>query len=121
MEYFKSGQCVTFQNPGFYSEQLLFPENSRSERITITRVAVEPGCTNQKHRHQSSEQAWIALHGQGMVLLKGGEELAFSEGDVVRFSDGEEHGFRNNSDKAFVYLSVTSPPANFRSSYQHSK
>jgi quercetin dioxygenase-like cupin family protein len=36
---------------------------------------------------------------------------------VVRFEDGDLHGFRNAGDAPFVYLSVTSPPVNFRAAY----
>ena len=31
--------------------------------------------------------------------------------------DGDLHGFRNAGDTPFVYLSVTSPPVNFREAY----
>jgi quercetin dioxygenase-like cupin family protein len=119
MEYIKAGQFRIFYNPGFSSEQLLFPENSKSERVTITRVTVEPGGVNQRHVHAVSEQIWIALRGQGSLLLAGNKELAFTAGDVVRFQDGEEHGLQNGTNEAFIYLSVTSPPTSFRSSYMN--
>ena len=36
---------------------------------------------------------------------------------VARFADGDTHGFTNTGDIPFVYISVTSPPINFREAY----
>lgn len=117
MEMIRAGEAATFSNSGITSRQLLFPENSRSERITITRVTVAPGAKNPPHRHESSEQIWIALRGNGQLLLEGGKTVSFSEGDVVRFEDNDLHGFENTGGSEFEYLSVTSPPVNFRGAY----
>ena len=117
MELIRADETITLSNSGITSRQLIFPENSRSERITITRVSVAPGTQNPLHRHSSSEQIWIALRGSGQLLLEGEEKLTFGEGDVVRFEDNDLHGFENTSGFEFEYLSVTSPPVNFRSAY----
>jgi quercetin dioxygenase-like cupin family protein len=106
-----------FTNLGVVSEQLLFPENSKSERVTITRVTVAPGATNPRHVHASSEQVWVALRGKATLLLADEATTSFAEGDVVRFADGDVHGLENACAEEFVYLSVTSPPLNFRTAY----
>lgn len=103
------------------SHQLLWNENSSSERITITKVYVHPGKTNSRHIHETSEQIWIAIHGIATLLLANDETKEFSEGDVVRFADGDVHGVTNLMDEDFVYLSVTSPPINFRYAYKPTK
>ena len=36
----------------------------------------------------------------------------------VRFEDGDLHGFENTGTTDFEYLSVTSPPVNFRAAYE---
>jgi quercetin dioxygenase-like cupin family protein len=117
MEMILAGQAAVLSNSGITSRQLLFPENSRSERITITRVSVAPGARNPPHRHALSEQVWVALRGSGQILLEGGQTLPFGEGDVVRFEDNDLHGFQNTGGSEFEYLSVTSPPVNFRGAY----
>jgi mannose-6-phosphate isomerase-like protein (cupin superfamily) len=43
------------------------------------------------------------------LLLEGATTMSFSGGDV--------HGFENTGRVDFVYLSVTSPPVNFRAAY----
>jgi quercetin dioxygenase-like cupin family protein len=117
VEIIRTDDTTTLSNSGVTSSQLVFPENSRSERITITRVRVAPGAQNPPHRHPSSEQIWVALRGGGQLLLEDGEKLDFGEGDVVRFEDNDLHGFENTSEFEFEYLSVTSPAMNFRGAY----
>ena len=121
MEIIRNGESVTLSNSGVTSRQLLFPENSRSTRITITRVTIQPGARNGAHRHASSEQIWVALRGSGRLLLEDDKTLPFAEGDVVRFEDGELHGFENTSGAEFEYLSVTSPLVNFRAAYERER
>ena len=117
MEIIRAGEAATLSNSGITSTQLLFPENSRSKRITVTRVCVAPGAKNPPHRHATSEQIWVALRGRGRLILENFETMDFAEGDVVRFEDNDFHGFENTSDSEFEYLSVTSPPINFREAY----
>jgi quercetin dioxygenase-like cupin family protein len=118
MELIRADTVTQLSNSGVVSRQLLFPENSRSTRITITRVTIQPGARNGAHRHASSEQVWVALRGSGRLLLEHDKTLPFVEGDVVRFEDGELHGFENTRTAEFEYLSVTSPPVNFRAAYE---
>jgi len=118
VELIRAEAITQLTNSGVTSRQLLFPENSRSTRVTITRVTVQPGAKNPPHRHTESEQVWVALRGNGQLLLEGGRVLPFTQGDVVRFEDGELHGLENSGSSEFEYLSVTSPPANFRAAYE---
>ena len=117
MELIRAAEITTFVNSGVTSRQLLFPENSRSERLTITRVTVQPGARNPPHRHATSEQVWVALRGAGQLLVEGGA-VPFAEGDIARFEDGDLHGFENTGTTEFEYVSVTSPPLNFRAAYK---
>jgi quercetin dioxygenase-like cupin family protein len=63
MELIRSGDIPVLTNSGITSRQLLFPENSRSERVTITHVTVPHGAKNPPHRHMTSEQIWVAIRG----------------------------------------------------------
>jgi len=117
MELIHHTSIPVFKNNGVQSEQLLFPENSNSSRVTITRVTVEPGAANPRHFHESSEQIWVALVGSGTLLLADNKTHPIEAGDVVRFEEGDLHGFKNTGTSKFIYLSVTSPPLNFRKAY----
>jgi len=117
MEIIRRTEVASFVNGGVTSEQLLFPENSKSQRVTITRVTITPGAKNPPHAHAASEQVWVALRGTGVLLLGGAATAPFAEGDVVRFAEGYVHGFENTGPAEFAYLSVTSPPVNFSRAY----
>ena len=120
MEIIRKGSATTLAKPGVQSEQLIFPENSPSRRVTITRVTVSPQAINAPHRHTSSEQVWVALAGRGTLLLDEERTEPFAAGDVARFADGDLHGLHNTGDTPFVYIAVTSPPIDFRSAYAQS-
>lgn len=118
MELIKKSQIKVLSNPGVESAQLLNPENSASERVTITRVSVQPEAEQPRHKHDSSEQIWICVSGSGVLLLADGKEEPFEPGDVARFADGDIHGVKNKSQEVFEYISVTSPPINFGYAYK---
>ena len=115
MELLRAAEVPSFSNSGVTFRQLLYPENSTSERMTITRVTVEPGARNPPHRHPTSEQVWV---GSGRLLPYDDRTEPFSAGDVVRFEDGELHGFENTGEGEFEYISATFPPLNFRQAYE---
>lgn len=120
MEFIPGRDIKVLSNSGVESLQLLFPENSSSTRVTITKVTVAPGASSPVHRHETSEQVWVALSGEGTLLLGDGQTRPIRAGDVVRFADGDLHGIENTSALPFAYLAVTSPPINFRQAYARS-
>lgn len=117
MEFICKDSITALKSDFQTSYQLLWSENSASDRVTITKVHVYPGKTNFRHSHEGSEQIWIALQGTGTLLLADDQTKQFTEGDVVRFADGDIHGIHNNTNDEFVYISVTAPPINFRYAY----
>ena len=70
MEFIKKESIVELSNPGVVSRQLLNPENSKSERVTITEVHLEVGASQKRHTHKASEQIWYATRGTGKLLLE---------------------------------------------------
>lgn len=121
MEFIKKENIVELSNPGVVSRQLLNPENSASERVTITEVHLEPNAEQPRHTHEFSEQIWYAVKGSGKLLLADDKEMPFNVGDVVRFADKDVHGLKNNGESELVYISVTSPPINFGYAYKDKK
>lgn len=119
MEFIAKNEIVELTNPGVVSRQLLSPVNSESERVTITEVHLIPGAVQNRHTHECSEQIWYAVKGEGRLLLDDKKQKSFLKGDVVRFEAGEVHGVFNDSEAEFVYISVTSPPIDFRRAYEN--
>ena len=118
MEFVYKDSIVELSNPGVVSRQLLNPDNSSSERVTITEVHLEVGACQPRHTHDASEQIWYATKGSGKLLLADDREKDFQEGDVVRFADKDVHGLLNDGNVEFVYISVTAPPINFCYAYK---
>ena len=88
MEFIENTTIRSLANPGVISRQLLSPHNSRSKRVTITEVHLEPGASQPRHTHETSEQIWYALEGAGTLLLAGGEErVDISSSEAVSVSD----------------------------------
>lgn len=121
MEFINSENIKELSNPGVVSRQLINPENSKSERVTITEVHLEVGASQPRHKHDDSEQIWYAIQGCGKLLLADEKEMIFKDGDVVRFADNDIHGLLNDGDTEFVYISVTSPPIDFGYAYKDKK
>lgn len=119
MEFMKSENIKELSNPGVVSRQLINPENSKSERVTITEVHLEIGAIQSRHKHEYSEQIWYAIQGTGKLLLADEKEIVFKAGDVVRFADNDIHGLMNDGETEFVYISVTSPPIDFGYAYKN--
>lgn len=118
MEFIPKNQIKVLKSDFQDSHQLLWDENSQSKRVTITKVFVRPGKVNGRHKHDHSEQIWVALSGTGTLLLDDDKTMPFEAGDVVRFEEGDTHGIFNHSEEEFCYLSVTAPPINFRYAYE---
>jgi quercetin dioxygenase-like cupin family protein len=119
MEFIKASEIKELSNPGVVSRQLLNPENSSSERVTITEVHLLPGASQPRHTHDASEQIWYATKGKGKLLLADGKEKEFKAGDLARFADKDVHGLLNDGDGEFIYVSVTAPPINFGYAYRN--
>ena len=118
MEFIDKSNIETLTKPGVFSKQLISLENSASTRVTITEVYVGVGAIQPRHAHDTSEQIWYALKGEGMLLLDNNIKRFFTAGDVVRFSEDEIHGLENCGMEEFVYISVTSPPLDFGYAYE---
>lgn len=95
---------------GLELHTLLDSTNSGSRRVTLTRVTTPPGTTSARHAHDGAEQIWIALEGEGLLLLAGERTAPFRAGDVARFAEGDVHGFENTGAEPFVHIAVTAPP-----------
>ena len=118
MEFISKELIKELSNPGVVSRQLLNPDNSSSEKVTITEVHLEAGAIQPRHTHNASEQIWYAIKGHGKLLLADDKEKDFKASDVVRFEENDVHGLLNDSNDEFVYISVTAPSIHFGYAYE---
>lgn len=117
VEVLTSAGSPTLTRQGQTSVQLLWPGNSPQARVTLTRVTIPPGDMNRRHSHASAEQIWVIELGQAILLLGDGQSRPVQAGDIVRTPAGAIHGLHNTGSEPVVYLAVTTPPVDFRGSY----
>ena len=55
MEFISKQNIVVLSNPGVVSRQLLNPENSSSEKVTLTEVLLEVVASQPRQMHEASE------------------------------------------------------------------
>lgn len=67
------------------SLQLVSQKSGISRAVVITRVTLEPGGMQHRHRHPGAEQIWVALSGSATLLLDGGREAPLHAGNTYCF------------------------------------
>ncbi len=92
MEFISKEKIVELSNPGVVSRQLLNPENSSSERVTITEVHLEIGACQPRHAHDASEQIWYATKGTGKLLFLSTcvaqvANISLSTSPIIKYGD----------------------------------
>lgn len=80
-----------------------------SQNLAVTWVDCEPGGEQQMHVHETEEQVYIIVCGQG--LMKTGDETQeVSTGTLIFVPPGTAHAIRNTGDDTLTFVSAASPP-----------
>ncbi len=106
------------ENPGVLSEQLVWKDNAPDAQATITRVTMQPGAEQSRHRHDSSEQIWLIISGTATILLDNEETAEMFTGEIYKTPPGEVHGILNDGTEPLIYIAVTTPPQDFSAAYE---
>jgi mannose-6-phosphate isomerase-like protein (cupin superfamily) len=69
VEVFNQTISKTPTNPGVDSGPNAEPSMSPLSKVTITHVTVQPGASQHRHAHATSEQIWIVEQGSARLLL----------------------------------------------------
>lgn len=82
-----------------------------SKGMVVGQSEFAPGSAHLHHRHDSAEEFFSVLEGEGVHLIEGGE-VAMAPGDIVVVPRNEWHGFRNTGGEKvralFGYLGTPS-------------
>lgn len=80
-----------------------------SQNLAVTWVDCKPGGEQQMHVHETEEQVYIIVGGQG--LMKTGDETQeVSTGTLIFVPPGTAHAIRNTGDDTLTFVSAASPP-----------
>jgi len=80
----------------------LLTEEQGAERFYMRLFEMDPNGHTPLHSHPWEHEVFI-LQGTGLVI-GGGREEEFREGDVIFLPEGEEHQFRNNGENTVRFL-----------------
>jgi quercetin dioxygenase-like cupin family protein len=92
---------------GLVSHVFLEKGDGAGSRLAITWVDVQPGGTQEPHRHDP-EQVYVIVRGSGTMRV-GDEAQRVREGDVVFVPPNELHGITNDTDGVLSYVSAATP------------
>ena len=106
----KRDEMRSFRLPGGAElREVISPENSLLERVSVNEVALSPGVSSEEHYHIGCEEVYFILEGEGVVHLEG-ESFSVSRGDAVFIPPELSHRIENPTDVPLRFLSISSPP-----------
>ncbi|WP_456475034.1 cupin domain-containing protein [Candidatus Pyrohabitans sp.] len=89
--------------------ELLHPDNSPVEKLSIAEAVVGVGEATREHFHRKSEEVYYILSGRGEMHIDG-EKAAVRVGDVVHIPAGARHYVVNTGKEELIILCASSPP-----------
>lgn len=89
--------------------ELLHPDNSIIENMSIAEAMVKPGEATREHFHRESEDVYYILQGEGEMHLDG-EKVAVRAGDAVLIPARARHFIVNTGKEELIILCASSPP-----------
>ncbi|MEW6594981.1 MAG: cupin domain-containing protein [Thermodesulfobacteriota bacterium] len=89
--------------------ELMHPDHTAVRNLSVAEAAVLPGQVTLPHTHQSSEEVYHILAGQGRITL-GGDLFDVAAGDTVVIPPGTIHTIANTGSAALRILCCCAPP-----------
>lgn len=101
---------VAKESPDHAVKTVIYDTDCTSAAVWV----VHPGQTMSMHRHDTSDDVWICLQGEGLFHPAPGEDVPVAAGQLIMSPKGVAHGFTNTGDVDFLYVSVVAPvPADY--------
>jgi mannose-6-phosphate isomerase-like protein (cupin superfamily) len=94
---------------GFITGFQYVGEGARPNPTRVAMAAVNtirPGYSLGYHAHETNEEVFFILEGQGIYLDNDGQEYPVTKGDFTICRQGEKHGMFNRSDAPLVFAAV---------------
>jgi len=97
---------------GSVVRELIRPETSAAQHLSVALARVAPGRPTRPHRHGTSEEVYCVLRGEGLVIV-GAKTRPVASGDCVLIPPGTVHWAQAEGAEPLELLCVCAPP------YQH--
>jgi len=92
----------------FIGNSFLASLTSPEAQVDIANVTFEPGCRNNWHIHNGSQQILVCVGGEGWYQEWGKEPVKMVPGDVIEIPLGVKHWHGATKDSWFAHLSIIS-------------
>ena len=97
--------------------RLLLTDAQGARRCSVVEVSISAGSVSRPVRHQTVEEAWYVIEGEGEVWrlppgedAEGTDPVAVSPGDALIIPTGWAFQFRAGENVGLRFLCVTMPP-----------
>jgi quercetin dioxygenase-like cupin family protein len=107
MQILRRESAPRYQRDGCESFLLTAESTAGAQRLTVTRVEIQPGGVQHDHAHDP-EQSYLILEGEGRMRV-GEETQMVHPGDCIFIPSGNKHGLVNTGAGMLIYLSAASP------------
>ena len=81
------------------------PLPARGPLTLASRIELAPGASIGQHRHDSDEEVYAILSGEGVYIYDGGECPALP-GDIFTTKKGMSHALKNRGGEPLVFFAV---------------
>ncbi len=93
---------------GSVIREILHPKNSNVKHQSLAEATVKPGSATKEHHHETAEEIYYILKGEGRVRVRG-EERAVKEQDAILIPPGVIHCIENTGGEDLLFLCCSSP------------
>ncbi|MDR2695698.1 MAG: cupin domain-containing protein [Deltaproteobacteria bacterium] len=86
-----------------------FNRNTAAKEFIIKEVGwmtLQPGASIGMHKHETNEDAYIILSGEGTFIDSDGKEYKVKAGDTTIARKGQSHALLNTGKEALVFLDI---------------
>ncbi len=84
-------------------------ELGNSEKMTVGRCVIKPGCANPLHSHPNCYEVIVVEKGRIAHLIEDGKEVELGPGDVISVPEELPHQARNIGDEdAVLFINFSS-------------
>ena len=86
-----------------------FNRNTAEKEFVIKEIGwmtLQPGDSIGMHKHETNEEAYIILSGEGTFIDTENKECTVRAGDATMARKGQSHALKNAGEEPLVFLSV---------------
>lgn len=89
--------------------ELMHPSVHGNSKQSLAEATILPGSSTRLHKHQSSEELYHILSGNGKMILED-RHFSIAAGDTICIRPGAQHMVTNTGNQDIVILCCCAPP-----------